>query len=214
MYRYFLCRRFAENSTCHGSLPACRFPTNSTLYAFANSGVGFFRPLYIEDAKRQVENTTASSSLPWLLGVSFWKLVPISNTVAFLNASRRFVSRRCQPTTMLSDNSKTFIGASGELKRCVNHLDNDKIYKAIAATNTTWKFWSSLWISFWRYLGAPDLDPEMLSIDHYKLQKIVAWCVQDNFGWDRSYIELQTTNDCRWPSKKWNAPHAKPFSDQ
>ena len=38
------------------------------------------------------------------------------------------------------DNGKTFIGASKELKRCVKRLDNDQIYKAIAATNTTWKF--------------------------------------------------------------------------
>ena len=39
---------------------------------------------------------------------------------------------------MLSDNGKTFIGASEELKRCVKRLD--KIYKDMAATNTTWKF--------------------------------------------------------------------------
>ena len=41
---------------------------------------------------------------------------------------------------MLSDNGKTFIGASEELKRSVKRLDNDKIYKAMAATNTTCKF--------------------------------------------------------------------------
>ena len=41
---------------------------------------------------------------------------------------------------MLSDNGKTFIGASEELKSSVKRLDNDKIYKAMAATNTTWKF--------------------------------------------------------------------------
>ena len=72
----------------------------------------------------------------------------------------------------------------------------------------------SLWTSFWRYLGALDPDRETHSFDHSKLQKTVAWCVQDNFGRDRSYIELQTTNDCRWHSRKWNASHAKPFSDQ
>ena len=41
---------------------------------------------------------------------------------------------------MLSDNGMTFNGASEELKRSVKGLDNDKIYKAMAATNTTWKF--------------------------------------------------------------------------
>ena len=41
---------------------------------------------------------------------------------------------------MLSDIGKTFIGASEELKRSVKRLGNNKIYKAMAATNTTWKF--------------------------------------------------------------------------
>ena len=73
---------------------------------------------------------------------------------------------------------------------------------------------SSLWTSFWRYLGALDPDRETHSIDHSRLQKTVAWCVQDNFGRDRSYIELQTTNGCHWHYRKWNASHAKTFSDQ
>ena len=40
---------------------------------------------------------------------------------------------------MLSDNGETFIGASEVLKRCVKRLDNGKVDKAVAATNTTWK---------------------------------------------------------------------------
>ena len=33
---------------------------------------------------------------------------------------------------------------------------------------------SSLWTSFWRYLGALDPDRETHSVDHSRLQKIVA----------------------------------------
>ena len=40
----------------------------------------------------------------------------------------------------LTDIGKTFIGASEELKRCVKRLDNDKIYKVMAAINTNLKF--------------------------------------------------------------------------
>ena len=65
---------------------------------------------------------------------------PDLNTSTFLNAFRRFTSRRCQPELLYSDNGKTFIGASEQLKKNVKSLDNDKIYKALAATNTTWKF--------------------------------------------------------------------------
>ena len=68
------------------------------------------------------------------------EICPDLNTGTFLNAFRRFTSRRCQPELLYSDNGKTFIGASEELKKSVKSLDNDKIYKALAATNTTWKF--------------------------------------------------------------------------
>ena len=42
--------------------------------------------------------------------------------------------------TLYSDNGKTFVGASEELKKTVKALDNDRIYKALAVANTTWKF--------------------------------------------------------------------------
>ena len=42
--------------------------------------------------------------------------------------------------TITSDNGKTFVGASEELKKSVKALDKDKIYKVEAAVKTTWKF--------------------------------------------------------------------------
>ncbi|XP_075253357.1 uncharacterized protein LOC142345154 [Convolutriloba macropyga] len=65
---------------------------------------------------------------------------PDLNTDTFLNAFIRFCSRRCQPKLLYSDNGKTFVGASEELKKTVKALDNDRIYKALAVANTTWKF--------------------------------------------------------------------------
>ena len=58
-YRGFLCRRFAAQNMqlVMAPLPACRFPTDSTQYSSANSGVDFFGPFYIEDAKGQIEKT-------------------------------------------------------------------------------------------------------------------------------------------------------------
>ena len=55
---------------------------------------------------------------------------PDLNTGTFLNAFKRFCSRRCPPQ----------VGASEELKKPVKALDNDRIYKALAVANTTWKF--------------------------------------------------------------------------
>ena len=120
-------------------LPACRFPTDSTQYLFANSGVDCFGSFYIEGAKGQIKK---HYDLIFTCLVTRWvhpEACPDLNTDTFLNAYRLFVSRRCQPTTMLSDNSKTFFCASKKLKRYVKSLDNDKIHKAVATTNTTWK---------------------------------------------------------------------------
>ncbi|XP_075263848.1 uncharacterized protein LOC142355625 [Convolutriloba macropyga] len=91
--------------------------------------------------KDRLKNTTASSSVCLATRCVHLEACPD------INAYRHFVSRRTQPTTMLSDNGKTFIGASEELKICVKCLDNNtykainnEIYKAIAATIAIWKF--------------------------------------------------------------------------
>ena len=65
---------------------------------------------------------------------------PHLNTDIFLNAYRRFTCRSCQPILLYSDYGKTFVGASEELKKSVKAYDKDKIYKALAAVKTTWKF--------------------------------------------------------------------------
>ena len=86
-------------------------------------------------------------------GVDFFEPFSIEDTKG--NLDRHFTSRRCQPELLYSDNGKTFIGASEALNQSVKSLDNDKIYKTLAATNTTWKFnppygphFGSVWESF------------------------------------------------------------------
>ena len=97
-------------------------------------------PFYIEYAKGQIEKHYGLIFTCLVTRCVHLEACPSLNTDTFLNAYQRFVSRRCLPTTMLSDNGRTIIGASEELKRSVKRLDNDKLYKAMAATNTTWKF--------------------------------------------------------------------------
>ena len=133
-----ICR--SKHSTRPGSPSCVPFSARLSQYPFANSGVDFFEPFYIEDAKGQIEKHYGLIFSCLVTRCVHLEACPDLNTDTFLNACRRFVSRRCQPTTMLCDNGKTFIGASEELKRIVKRLDNDKIYKAKAATNTTWKF--------------------------------------------------------------------------
>ena len=140
--RCFLCRRFnAENiQPIMALLPAFRFPSAAKQFPFINSGVDFFGPFYTEDTKRNLEEHYGSIFTCLITRAVHLESCPDLNTGAFLNAFRRFTRRRCQPELLYSDNGKTFIGGSEELKKSLKSLDNDKIYKAVAATNTTWKF--------------------------------------------------------------------------
>ena len=141
-FRCFLCRRFnAENiQQIVAPLPAFCFPSTATQFPFSNSDVDFFGPFHIEDTKGNLEKHYALIFTCLITRAVHLESCPDLNTGTFLNAFRRFTSRRCQPELLYSDNGKTFIGASEELKKSVKSLNNDKIYKALAATNTSWKF--------------------------------------------------------------------------
>ena len=121
-------------------LPAFRFPTEETKFPFANTGLNFFGPFYIEDKQSKIEKHYGHIFTCLATRAVHLETCPDLNTDTFLNAYRRFTCRRCQPILLYSDNGKTFVGASEELKKSVKALDKDKIYKALAAVKTTWKF--------------------------------------------------------------------------
>ncbi|XP_075259078.1 uncharacterized protein LOC142350938 [Convolutriloba macropyga] len=120
--------------------PDCRFPTENKQFTFANCGLVFFGPFYIEEEKDKLEKHYGLIFTCLVTRAVHLETCPDLNTDTFLNAYRRFTSRRCQPADLYSDNGKTFVGAKEELKRCLNDLDKDKIHKALAAQNTKWHF--------------------------------------------------------------------------
>ena len=125
-------------------LPIFFFPSAGTQFPFfvnvfvnSNSFVNFFGPFFM-----------TKTNLEKHFGLILTRLITIMvdldscpdlNNGTFLYAFRRFTKRRCQTELLCSYNGKAFIGASEELDKSVTNLDNDKIYKALAATNTTWK---------------------------------------------------------------------------
>ena len=141
-FHCFFCRRFDTKNIqpIMAPLPSFRFPTTKTQLPFANSGVYFFGPFYIEDSKGILEKHYGLIFTCMVTRAVHLEMCADLNTDTFLNAFRRFCSRRCQPQLLYSDNGKTFVGASEELKKTVKALDNDRIYKALAVANTTWKF--------------------------------------------------------------------------
>ena len=121
-------------------LPVCRFPDTLSQFPFANTGIDFFGPFYIEDTKDKLTKYYGLIFTCMVTRAAHLESCPDLNTNTFLNALRRFASQRCQPKIVLSDNGKTFVGANEELKRCVRSLDNQRIASELLIKNTVWKF--------------------------------------------------------------------------
>ena len=62
------------------------------------------------------------------------------DTDSFMNALRRFISRRGRPISMRSDNGTNFVGADKELKKAVASWNQDRLNKFFSNNDITWKF--------------------------------------------------------------------------
>ena len=138
-YRCFLCRRFDTQKIQRkmAPLPAFRFPTEETEFPFANIGLDIFGPFYIGDKQGKIEKQYGLIFTCPVTRAVHLETFPDLNTETFLNAYQRFTCRRCQLILLYNDNGKTFFGGSEGLKKSVKALDKDKIYKALAAVETT-----------------------------------------------------------------------------
>ncbi|XP_075250861.1 uncharacterized protein LOC142343058 [Convolutriloba macropyga] len=121
-------------------LPVCRFLDCLSHFPFANTGIDFIGPFYIEDTKDKLTYYYGLIFTCMVTRAAHLESCPDLNTDTFLNTLRRFASQRCQPKLILSDNDKTFVGAIEELKRCVRSLDNQHIASELLVQNTVWKF--------------------------------------------------------------------------
>ena len=61
-------------------------------------------------------------------------------TDSFINSFRRFMSRRGTPKKVWSDNGTNFVGASPDLVKCMQQLDEEKIRSFGLKKEVEWKF--------------------------------------------------------------------------
>ena len=121
-------------------LSVCRFPDTFSQFPFANKGIDFFGPFYIEDTKDKLTKYYGLIFTCMVTRAAHLESCPDLNTDTFRIALRRFASRRCQRKLILSDNGKTFVRANEELNRCIRSLDNQRIASELLIKNTVWKF--------------------------------------------------------------------------
>ena len=62
------------------------------------------------------------------------------DTSSFIRALMRFIARRGRPTEITSDNGRSFVRASTELRQSVERLDNSRIQQELLKTHTKWTF--------------------------------------------------------------------------
>ena len=115
-------------------LPKERVETSAP---FSFSAVDYFGPFYIKQGRKEIKRYgvlfTCLASRAIHLEVSH-----TMETDSFLNAYRRFVSRRGPVKELRCDRGTNFCGASTELERCLKEMDKLKIKSELAKENCDW----------------------------------------------------------------------------
>ena len=117
---------------------------------FTHLGIDFAGPLYIRAHNSLNEN----KAYICLFTCASTRVIHLELTLAltvdsFLLAFRRFVARRGLPSTIWSDNAKTFKAASKEIQRIVR---SPEVAKYLSTNRVTWKFIverAPWWGGFW-----------------------------------------------------------------
>ena len=107
--------------------------------AFTHTGVDCFGPFRVRRARSTVKRygcvftcmTTRAIHIEVLDGM---------DTDSFMNALRRFISRRGQPKSITSDNGGNFVGSNKELASGLKELQHEKIYGQLLDKEIVWKF--------------------------------------------------------------------------
>ena len=88
---------------------------------FANTGVDFAGPFYVNESTESMKTYVCLFTCASTRAVHL-ELVPNLNAESFLLAFRRFASRRGLPSSLLSDNGKTFKSACKEIRNIAGGL--------------------------------------------------------------------------------------------
>ena len=109
------------------------------LQPFTNCGVDCFGPLEVKLFRRTVKECVCLFICLGVRAVHF-ELVDRLNTAACLDAVHRFLARRGQPKTMLSDKGTNFVAAANEFKAAFSELKENAITKQLAENGIKWSF--------------------------------------------------------------------------
>lgn len=106
---------------------------------FTNTGVDYFGPIEIKRGRSTCKRYGVIFTCLTSRAVHLELAVSLE-TDACINALRRFISRRGQVVTMISDNGTNFHGAEKELKQAVAALNHAQVQRNLSQVGINWSF--------------------------------------------------------------------------
>ncbi|XP_011697588.1 PREDICTED: uncharacterized protein LOC105455747 [Wasmannia auropunctata] len=124
-----------------GNLPAVRI---TQARAFYNTGIDYAGPFNIKISRNKTGKAYLAIFICLATKAVHFELVSDLTAAAFLNALKRFISRRGRCATLYSDNGTTFVGANNQLadlKECLLKESTQKqIHDYLTEQFIEWKF--------------------------------------------------------------------------
>ena len=106
---------------------------------FTYVGVDYFGPLYVRQGRSQVKRYGCVFTCLTIRAVHI-EIAHSLDTSSFLNALRRFISRRGTPEMIRSDNGTNFVGGERELREALETWNQQKINNDLCQKGISWKF--------------------------------------------------------------------------
>ena len=137
--RCFTCRKLQGRPLMQkmADLPVDRVTPDRPPFTF--SAVDLFGPLLVKRGRSMVKRYGVLFTCLTTRAVHI-ELAHSLSTDSFINALRRFVSRRGQVEEMRSDNGTNFVGAEKELREEIARWNQQQIHEAMLQHHVKWKF--------------------------------------------------------------------------
>lgn len=133
------CRRYNGRAIEQKMADLPRVRILPVLPPFTNSGVDYFGPVEIKKGRSTCKRYGAIFTCMASRAVHLEVAVSLE-TDACINALRRFISRRGQVVSLISDNGTNFSGAERELREAVAALNHTHIQKNLSQVGINWSF--------------------------------------------------------------------------